>query len=58
MIDIHTHILYDTDDGAKTLEDSINILTKAYKNNVTDIVLTPHYIKNTKYTLTTFMNII
>lgn len=51
MIDIHTHILYDTDDGAKTLEDSLNILTKAYKNNVTDIVLTPHYIKNTKYNL-------
>ena len=51
MIDIHTHILYDTDDGAKTLEDSIKILTNAAKNNVTDIVLTPHYIRNTKYNL-------
>lgn len=49
MIDIHTHILYDTDDGASSLEESIELLKQASINNVTDIVLTPHYIRNSKY---------
>ena len=49
MKDIHTHILYDIDDGAKTLEESLDILKKASLNGVTDIVLTPHYIKDSKY---------
>lgn len=49
MKDLHSHILYGIDDGAKTIEESLRILESAYKNGVTDIVLTPHYIKNTKY---------
>jgi len=49
MIDIHTHILHDIDDGASSLEESIKILKQAQENNITDIVLTPHYIKNSKY---------
>ena len=49
MIDIHSHILYGIDDGAKTIEESLNILKKAYSSGVTDIVLTPHFIINSKY---------
>lgn len=49
MIDIHTHILHDLDDGSSSLEESIEIIEQAVKNNITDIVLTPHYIKNSKY---------
>ena len=49
MIDIHTHILNNIDDGSKSLEESFEMIQEAYKNNVTDIVLTPHYIKGTKY---------
>ncbi len=49
MIDIHSHILYGIDDGSKTLEESIAILKKASENNVTDIILTPHYIKDSRY---------
>ena len=49
MIDIHSHILYGIDDGAKTIEESLNILKKAYSSVVTDIVLTPHFIINSKY---------
>lgn len=49
MIDIHSHILYGIDDGAKTIDESLNILKKAYSSGVTDIVLTPHYIINSKY---------
>lgn len=49
MKDLHSHILYGIDDGSKTIEESIEILKKAKKQGVTDIVLTPHYIKDTSY---------
>lgn len=49
MIDIHSHILYDVDDGAKTIEESINIIKDLYNNGVTDIILTPHYIEYSSY---------
>lgn len=49
MKDIHTHILYGVDDGSTSLEESIKILEIASNNNVTDVVLTPHYIKETKF---------
>ena len=49
MKDLHTHILYGIDDGAKTLAESLEILKKASINGVTDIILTPHYIKNSIY---------
>ena len=52
MKDLHSHILYGIDDGSKTLDESIAILRQAYNNGVTDIVLTPHYIKNSKYNAT------
>ncbi|MFV0250077.1 MAG: tyrosine-protein phosphatase [Bacilli bacterium] len=45
MIDIHSHILFDVDDGSKTLEQSINTLVQAQKIGVKVIVCTPH----TKY---------
>ncbi|MBR3161935.1 MAG: capsular biosynthesis protein [Bacilli bacterium] len=49
MIDIHTHILPGIDDGAKTIEESLNILKKAHNYGITDIVLTPHFIVNSKF---------
>ena len=49
MKDIHSHILYGIDDGAKTLDESINIIKNAIDNGITDIVLTPHYISKSKY---------
>ena len=52
MIDIHTHILYGVDDGSNHLEETIELLDFAVKNNITDIILTPHYIKNTKFCAT------
>ena len=48
-IDIHSHILYNIDDGSKSLEESINIIKEHIKMGFTDIVVTPHYIENTKY---------
>lgn len=52
MKDLHSHILYGIDDGSKSIDESIEILKIAYENGVTDIVLTPHYIKDSKYSST------
>ncbi len=49
IVDIHTHILPGVDDGAKTMEESLKIIEYLSKSGVTDIVLTSHYINNTKY---------
>ena len=46
MIDIHSHILNNVDDGADSLEDTLDILAKAEKAGFTDVILTPHYIEN------------
>lgn len=44
MIDIHTHILSNVDDGAVNMADSLQALQSAEKAGFTDIILTPHYI--------------
>lgn len=43
LIDIHSHILYEVDDGASSREVSIEMLREAAKQGVTDIIATPHY---------------
>lgn len=42
FIDIHSHIIYGVDDGAKTKEESIKYLYEAKKNGVHSIICTPH----------------
>jgi protein-tyrosine phosphatase len=42
FVDIHSHVLYGLDDGAKTLEDSLAMLEMAAADGTTDIVGTPH----------------
>ena len=46
MIDLHSHILFDVDDGADNLENSIVLLKKAEKVGFESIILTPHYMEN------------
>ena len=45
MVDFHTHIIFDVDDGSKSLEESIIMLLEAKEAGFTDIILTPHYIE-------------
>ena len=41
-VDIHSHVLYGLDDGARTLEDSVAMLEMAAASGATDMVATPH----------------
>lgn len=43
LCDIHCHILYGVDDGAKSKEQSLNMLQLAYEEGIRHIILTPHY---------------
>ena len=49
MIDIHNHLLFGIDDGAKTLDESIDVLRDMEKYGYKSIILTPHYIKDSNY---------
>lgn len=42
MVDIHSHILPGLDDGARTMEESLEMLRLAAAAGTTDIVATPH----------------
>lgn len=48
MIDIHCHILPGIDDGAKDINDSIEMAKQAVNEGITSIIATPHH-KNGKY---------
>ncbi len=43
MLDIHSHILPGIDDGAKTKEDSRELLIQLSKQGVTTVACTPHF---------------
>ncbi len=42
-IDIHSHILPNIDDGSKSMEDTITLLTQEKENGVTSVICTPHF---------------
>lgn len=46
MVDIHSHLIPNVDDGAKSPEETIELIKEAKEVGVTDIILTPHYIIN------------
>ncbi|WP_412520270.1 tyrosine-protein phosphatase [Staphylococcus simulans] len=43
MIDMHNHILMDMDDGPRDEEAAIELLRQANKENINEIIATPHY---------------
>ena len=49
MIDIHNHLIPAVDDGCQTVHDSLSLLKEAEKENITDIIITPHYMHNGLY---------
>lgn len=42
-VDIHSHILPEVDDGARSMEESIAMLEMAYEEGIRTIFATPHY---------------
>ena len=46
MIDIHSHVIFGVDDGASSIEQSIEIIKDMISNGVTDLICTPHYRLN------------
>jgi protein-tyrosine phosphatase len=49
MIDIHSHLIFDVDDGSRSIEESLNIIKMMYEAGVRDMIITPHYITDSKY---------
>jgi protein-tyrosine phosphatase len=49
LVDIHSHILPGIDDGARTIEESLEMLGIAAASGTTDIVATPHANSNYIY---------
>lgn len=45
MIDFHSHIIPNIDDGSSSLEESINLIKEAEKAGFTAIISTSHYIE-------------
>ena len=43
MVDIHSHLLPDVDDGCPSYENSLELIKKVSVQGVTDVVLTPHH---------------
>jgi protein-tyrosine phosphatase len=43
LFDIHSHILPYVDDGAKDIEEALNLLKMMKENDITHIIATPHF---------------
>lgn len=43
LADMHNHILFGVDDGAKKVDDSVRMLDIAHKEGIRTLILTPHY---------------
>lgn len=46
MIDIHSHIIPNVDDGARSVEETFNFLKEAQEAGFTDVILTSHFLLN------------
>ena len=49
MTDIHSHILFDVDDGSSSIDESVELLKKMNDVGFDNVILTPHYIEGSEY---------
>lgn len=49
MIDFHTHILPNIDDGAQSIEESLALIELLRQQKITKIIATPHFYANKIY---------
>lgn len=45
MVDIHSHIINNVDDGSKSLQESMDIIQDLINQGVTHVIFTPHFNK-------------
>lgn len=45
MVDLHTHILPNIDDGSRSIEETFNLIKEAEEAGFEDIILTSHYME-------------
>lgn len=48
MVDIHTHLIYDVDDGCQTIDESITMIKTLKELGFNKVIITPHYIANSE----------
>lgn len=56
MINLHCHVIPNTDDGSQSFEESIEIVRGLYDQGFTELVTTPHYIDGSNYDMTKAKN--
>lgn len=49
MIDIHSHVLPEIDDGAKNWQETIAMLSQAEEDGITEVAITHHILSNLAY---------
>jgi len=49
MTDIHSHLIYNVDDGSRSIDESIELIKKLNEVGFNNIIITPHYIEGTEY---------
>jgi protein-tyrosine phosphatase len=49
MIDVHSHVLFGIDDGAKTIEESIEMFRVAHNDGIKKVIATSHCLPGLKY---------
>jgi protein-tyrosine phosphatase len=50
MVDFHSHILFDVDDGSKDLSMSVRMIEESIRDGVTMLAATPHYVEGVYFT--------
>jgi protein-tyrosine phosphatase len=51
MIDIHSHIINNVDDGSQSIEESLFLINNAVKEGIKEIICTPHFLKYGDYNI-------
>ena len=50
MVDFHTHILFDVDDGSRDFSMSVRMIEDSIRDGVTMMAATPHYVEGVYFT--------
>lgn len=49
MTDIHSHLIFNVDDGSRSITESIELLKRMKDVGFDNVIITPHFISNTEY---------